>query len=164
MAPNGHDRRHLPHEMHFSLSICSLPSASLVIAPTGQESSQGTGTLIMALYGQLFRQMPQLIHISGLICARLASVKEMAPLGQFTWQGRAMQPRQKFVTTCCCFMQAAQALVITDSLLGRSFSLAKASCPYSFSYLAESFSSSGEKPITARAICLTMLLSISRLA
>ena len=48
IAPKGHDFRHLPQEMHFSGSICSLPAWSLVMAPTGQESSQGITFLIMA--------------------------------------------------------------------------------------------------------------------
>ena len=44
-----------------------LPFSSLLIAPTGQESSHGTGTLIMALYGQLLKHIPQLMHSSELI-------------------------------------------------------------------------------------------------
>ena len=60
--------------------MCSLPNSSLVMAPTGQASSQGTGMRIIEWYGQTSWHLPQLTHLSGSIWARPLT-KEMASFG-----------------------------------------------------------------------------------
>ena len=43
IAPNGQAFMHFPQYIHLLSSICSIPCSSLLIAFTGQDSSQGTG-------------------------------------------------------------------------------------------------------------------------
>ena len=43
IAPNGQAFTHLPQYIHLDSSICSTPYSSLLIALTGQTSSQGIG-------------------------------------------------------------------------------------------------------------------------
>ena len=52
--------------MHLSKSIWANPSSRLWIASTGQACSQGTGTYVMALYGQDDLHCPQFLHVSDI--------------------------------------------------------------------------------------------------
>ena len=40
IAPIGHTDAHVPHEMHFDLSIANFPSGPTAIAPTGHIPAQ----------------------------------------------------------------------------------------------------------------------------